>query len=139
MQQARPEHDLAIWISEGGSGCRRLTSASISLDTIMNQAQFSKFSPITVAVKRNIRQLRLNAGYSMNEGARLLGVSRKQLEDIETIRNYGCHLDLELLAKMKVIYKTSMDEMTGDLPEDYYSDYYTRPRKRLGSTPRLPR
>jgi len=37
---------------------------------------------------------------------------------------------------MKVIYKTSMDEMTGDLPEDYYSDYYTRPRKRLGSTPR---
>lgn len=102
----------------------------------MNQAQFSKFSPITVAVKRNIRQLRLNAGYSMNEGARLLGISRKQLEDIETIRNYGCHLDLELLAKMKVIYKTSMDEMTGDLPEDYYSDYYTRPRKRLGSTPR---
>jgi len=103
----------------------------------MNQAQFSKFSPIAVAVKRNIRQLRLNAGYSMNEGARLLGISRKQLEDIETIRNYGCHLDLELLAKMKVIYKTSMDEMTGDLPEDYYSDYYTRPRKRLGSAPRL--
>ena len=102
----------------------------------MNQAQFSKFSPIAVAVKRNIRQLRLNAGYSMNEGARLLGISRKQLEDIETIRNYGCHLDLELLAKMKVIYKTSMDEMTGDLPEDYYSDYYTRPRKREGSTPR---
>ena len=102
----------------------------------MNQAQFSKFSPITVAVKRNIRQLRLNAGYSMNEGARLLGISRKQLEDIETIRNYGCHLDLELLAKMKVIYKTSMDEMTGGLPEAYYSDYYTRPRKRLGSTPR---
>ncbi len=53
----------------------------------MNQAQFSKFSPITVAVKKNVRQLRLNAGYSMNEGARLLGVSRKQLEDIETIRN----------------------------------------------------
>ena len=103
----------------------------------MNQAQFSKFSPIAVAVKRNIRQLRLNAGYSMNEGARLLGISRKQLEDIETIRNYGCHLDLELLAKMKVIYKTSMDEMTGDLPEDYYSDYYTRPRKRLSSAPRL--
>lgn len=102
----------------------------------MNQAQFSKFSPITVAVKRNVRQLRLNAGYSMNEGARLLGVSRKQLEDIETIRNYGCHLDLELLAKMKVIYNAPLDQLVGSLPEDYYSEYYVRPRKRLGSKPR---
>ena len=49
----------------------------------------------------------------------------------------GRHRNHSLLAKMKVIYKTSMDEMTGDLPEDYYSDYYTRPRKRLGSAPRL--
>lgn len=102
----------------------------------MEQAQFSKFSPITVAVKKNIRQLRLSAGYSMNEGARLLGVSRKQLEDIETIRNYGCHLDLELMAKMKIIYKTTLDEMVGELPEDYYSSYFTRPRKRLGSSTR---
>ena len=102
----------------------------------MNLPQYSKFSPITVAVKKNVRQLRLNAGYSMNEGARLLGVSRKQLEDIETIRNYGCHLDLELIAKMRVIYKASMDELIGDLPEDYYSDYFIRPRKRLGSKSR---
>ena len=102
----------------------------------MTLAQFSKFSPITVAVKNNVRQLRLNAGYSMNEGARLLGVSRKQLEDIETIRNYGCHLDLELLAKLKVIYKTSLDELVDDLPDDYYSNYFVRPRKRLGSKSR---
>ena len=102
----------------------------------MNLPQFSKFSPITVSVKKNIRALRLKAGYSMNEGARLLGISRKQLEDIETVRNYGCHLDLELLAKMKVIYKTSLDELVGDLPEDYYSDYFVRPRKRLGSKSR---
>lgn len=102
----------------------------------MDQAQFSKFSPITITVKKNVRQLRLNAGYSMNEGARLLGISRKQLEDIETIRNYGCHLDLELLAKMKVIYKASLDDVIGELPVDYYSDYYTRPRKRVGSEAR---
>jgi transcriptional regulator with XRE-family HTH domain len=102
----------------------------------MSQAQYSKFSPITVTVKKNVRQLRLNAGYSMNEGARLLGVSRKQLEDIETIRNYGCHLDLELMAKMKVIYKASLDDLIGELPVDYYSDYYTRPRKRVGSKSR---
>jgi transcriptional regulator with XRE-family HTH domain len=102
----------------------------------MTEAQYSKFSPITVTVKKNVRQLRLNAGHSMNEGARLLGISRKQLEDIETIRNYGCHLDLELLAKMKVIYQASMDALVGELPEDYYSDYFERPRKRVGSKSR---
>jgi len=102
----------------------------------MKLPQYSKFSPITVAVKKTVRQLRLTAGYSMNEGARLLGVSRKQLEDIETIRNYGCHLDLELLAKLKVIYNASLDELVGDLPEDYYSDYFVRPRKRVGSKSR---
>ena len=102
----------------------------------MNQVQFSKFSPITVAVKKNVRQLRLNAGYSMNEGARLLGISRKQLEDIETIRNYGCHLDLELLATMKAIYKTSLDKLAGEIREDYYSEFYVRSRKRLGPTSR---
>jgi transcriptional regulator with XRE-family HTH domain len=102
----------------------------------MKQAQFSKFSPITVQVKKNVKQMRINAGYSMNEGARLLGVSRKQLEDIETIRNYGCHLDLEVLAKIKVIYNASLDDMVDELPADYYSEYFSRPRKRLGSSSR---
>lgn len=69
----------------------------------------------------------------MNEGARLLGVSRKQLEDIETLRNYGCHIDLELLAKIKVIYEVSLDELVGTLPSDYYSDYFIRPRKKAVS------
>ena len=63
----------------------------------MDQVQFFKFSPITVAVKKNVRQLRLNAGYSM---------------------------------------KTSLDELVGEIPEDYYSEFYVRPRKRLGSKSR---
>lgn len=69
----------------------------------------------------------------MNEGARLLSVSRKQLEDIETVRNYGCHLDLEILAKIKIVYAASLDDLLGELPEDYFSDYYIRPRKKLAS------
>ena len=90
----------------------------------------SKFSPVTITVKKNIRQLRRAKGYSMNEGARLLSVSRKQLEDVETIRNYGCHLDLELLAKIKIIYGVTLDDLVGELPADYYADYYIRPRKK---------
>ncbi len=96
--------------------------------------EYTKFSQITVNTKRNLRQLRLNAGHSMNEGARLLGISRKQLEDIETVRNYGCHIDLEILAKASVIYQTSPDRILGELPGDHQSGFYQRPRKRGSSS-----
>lgn len=88
-----------------------------------------KFSPLSIHVKERVRRLRLDAGYSMTEGSKLLGVSRKQLEDIETARDYGCHLELELLAKIKVIYKVSLDDLLGDLPGDAQSDYFIRKRR----------
>ena len=100
----------------------------------MTLQEYTKFSQITVNTKKNIRQLRLNAGHSMNEGARLLGISRKQLEDIETIRNYGCHIDLEILAKASVIYQTSLDLIIGELPTDHNSGIFERPRKRGSSS-----
>lgn len=102
----------------------------------MSSPQYSKFSPFMVAVKNNLRQLRIDAGNSMNKGAKLLGVSRKQLEDIETIRNYGCHIDLEILAKATIIYKVSLDRVIGDMPQDHCSVLFERPRKRLGSSTR---
>ncbi len=102
----------------------------------MTIPQYSKFSPLTVAVKRNLRQLRIDAGYSMNEGARLLGISRKQLEDIETIRNYGCHIDLEVLAKMTLVYNVSLDKIVIDLPQDHYSKFFDRPRKSIKTASR---
>lgn len=99
----------------------------------MSSKTNAKFSPIALDVKKNIRRLRLQAGYSMNEGARLLNISRKQLEDIETGRNYGCHIELELLAKIKAVYGASIDELIGDLPSNTASEYFARPRKRIGS------
>lgn len=89
-----------------------------------------KFSPLTIRVKEHIRRLRLDAGYSMTEGSNLLGVSRKQLEDIETTRDYGCHIELELLAKIKVIYKVSLDSLLGELPNDGESELFIRKRRR---------
>lgn len=89
-----------------------------------------KFSPLTIRIKEQVRRLRLLAGYSMGEGSRLLGVSRKQLEDIETTRDYGCHLEIELLAKVKVVYNVSIDTLVGDLPADQTDDLFTRKRRR---------
>ena len=99
----------------------------------MSSRPNAKFSPIALDVKKNIRNLRIQAGYSMNEGARLLNISRKQLEDIETGRNYGCHIELELLAKIKAVYGASIDAIIGDLPSNTASEYFSRPRKRIGS------
>ena len=97
----------------------------------MSYPQYSKFSPLTVAAKKNIRQLRLDMGFSVKQGARLMDISRRLLEDIETTRNYGCHIDLETLAKFKVAYKASLDDIVGDLPQDQHSEFFDRPRKRL--------
>jgi transcriptional regulator with XRE-family HTH domain len=89
-----------------------------------------KFSPLTIRIKGQIRRLRLLAGNSMAEGSRLLGVSRKQLEDIETTRDYGCHLEIELLAKVKVVYNVSLDSLVGELPADQTTDFFARKRRR---------
>lgn len=92
--------------------------------------QQDKFSPLTIRIKEQIRRLRLLAGHSMTQGSALLGVSRKQLEDIETTRDYGCHLEIELLAKVKVVYKVSIDDLLGDLPAGADGELFSRKRRR---------
>ena len=92
--------------------------------------QRKKFSPLTEGVKGRIRRLRLDAGFSMTKGSELLGVSRKQLEDIETTRDYGCHLDIELLAKIRLAYNVSLDDLLGELDKDVHSGFYTKMRNR---------
>ncbi|MBL4571558.1 MAG: hypothetical protein JKY40_10655 [Gammaproteobacteria bacterium] len=63
-----------------------------------------KFGGIEVIVKENIRAARIEANLDMNEASRALGFSRKILEDNEAIRNYGCHVKLNLLAAMAELY-----------------------------------
>ena len=96
--------------------------------------QFSKFSPVTIEVKERLREIRLEADLDMNQASAMLGISRKQLEDIEAIRNYGCHLDLEILCKMSVVYDVPVGELIEPLPVDALGDHYRRPRLRKGSS-----
>lgn len=97
-----------------------------------NEKQYSKFSPVTIQVKKNFKQLRLDAGYSMNEGAAALGISRKSLEDLETLRNYGCHVDLELLGQYAKAYNVTAYALVGDLAAQNRG-YFLRPRPRGGN------
>lgn len=67
----------------------------------------SKISPEDVIAKNQLRQLRLNAGHSMEKGSQLLGITRKQLEDLETTRDYGCHLHWSHIVRACQVYKVS--------------------------------
>lgn len=97
--------------------------------------QYSKFSPITVQTKRNLKALRMENGDNMNEAAKRLGVSRKQLEDLETERNYGCHVDLEILGKYATVYHTPISHIV-ELHANANDTFYVRPRQRVGSAGR---
>jgi transcriptional regulator with XRE-family HTH domain len=99
-------------------------------------AQFSKFSPFMVALKKRLRDQRLKHGLKMADAAKLLGLSNKQLEDVETSRNYGCHVEAELLQKARIVYRTSIEFLMGADHMDPESPYYARPRAKGGYKPR---
>jgi transcriptional regulator with XRE-family HTH domain len=89
---------------------------------------YTKFSPVTRDAKETMRNARLSFGYPMNEAAQKLGISRKQLEDIETQRDYGCHLDLEILCRMASLYKTTIDKLVSVRTMKPTDLYYSRPK-----------
>lgn len=63
------------------------------------QQDKSKFSANELHTKSRIKEIRIAQGFDMAEGAKRMEISRKQLEDIETPRNYGCHITLDILVK----------------------------------------
>lgn len=73
--------------------------------------QGTRFTKETQACKLNIRLLRLKAGHTVREGAKKLKISLKQMEDVETTRNYGCYLNLDLLVQVAKIYEVSLDSL----------------------------
>ena len=94
--------------------------------------QTGKFSPYMLMLKAKIRHVRLAAGYSMNKGAEVLGVSRKKLEDIETIRDYGCHIDVEVLGRASQVYGERFDTW-GPCHMSNKGGYFERPRLQGGA------
>ena len=80
----------------------------------MKYTQGEKFSQETQLAKRNIRLLRILAGNSVSVGAKLLDLSRKQMEDIETTRNYGCYLSLDLLVSVCEKYDATLEWLITD-------------------------
>jgi transcriptional regulator with XRE-family HTH domain len=59
-----------------------------------------KFNESTLVAKKLIKQRRRSEGYSMDAFSEKIGLSRKKLEDIEAVRDYGCFIDIEMLLKI---------------------------------------
>ena len=74
----------------------------------MNLSGKKPFHPDVLTCKLNLRRLRLDAQWSMNEGAAALGMSRKTLEDLETHRPYGSYPDWEIMCRACDAYGVKM-------------------------------
>ena len=84
------------------------------------------FPDHTILAKHRMKMLRLTAGYDMNRAAHLLQLTRKTLEDVETLRPYGCHISLDLMVQYCAAYGCDMTEFTRplSLEEQEYVNAY---------------
>lgn len=73
----------------------------------------SKFTREEMAVKRLMRSIRRDRDIPQLKGAHLLGVSRKQLEDIESARNYGSYITLQTLVTFCRAYEVPLSTFEG--------------------------
>ena len=69
-----------------------------------------KFGPFERRLKTRLKNIRIENNLNLDAGARLLGMTRKNLEDIEATRNYGCYITALTLNKYMVVY--SAEEIT---------------------------
>jgi len=58
--------------------------------------KFSK-RPLQIGIKGVLKSERIQQGIKMTLFAKAVGISRKQLEDFETTRDYGSHYSVEML------------------------------------------
>ena len=73
----------------------------------------SKFTEETIKLKGVLRQIRLDAELNVNEGADVLGLHRKKLEDIEAVRDYGCYISADMIFTYESAYNVDLIHMDG--------------------------
>jgi len=75
--------------------------------------QGQKFSTELITIKANIKAERIKQGHPMKEFAECIGVTRKTLEDIETPRNYGSFIGIEVLIQYMDALGMTLEEARG--------------------------
>lgn len=75
--------------------------------------QREKFSAELLTIKRNIKAERVKQGHLMKPFAEHIGITRKSLEDIETPRNYGCYIGVDVLISILDALGMTLEEARG--------------------------
>ena len=68
-----------------------------------------KFTPTTHLAKTRLKDLRTKTGHSVKEGASLMGVNTKVLEDMESRRRYGKWLSWDEIVEACKVYAVKPD------------------------------
>ena len=68
----------------------------------------TKISKYEAAVKAGLRKIRVEKKHLMKQAAKELGITVKKLEDIETVRDYGCHITIDILSSYMKVYGSGM-------------------------------
>lgn len=77
----------------------------------MHQSQLTpqeKFSAGTLYAKQALKRVRRSRGLKMKQGADLLGVSLKKLEDLEAVADYGSQLNWENILSAAKAYEVDI-------------------------------
>lgn len=83
-----------------------------------------KYSDAEAYFKYMIRKIRLDNGWTMDEAAQLVGCSRKKLEDMETLRGYGCYIGLDDVHTWAEAYNVEPAELVGKLSVKEAKDFF---------------
>lgn len=69
----------------------------------------SKFSQADILAKSQLRRLRRQQRLTIEEGAKRMGLNRKQLEDLEATKDYGCQVKWAHIYEACRVYNVSPD------------------------------
>lgn len=92
---------------------RILDAKHPSTDDKARTARETKFPQADVIAKNQLRRLRRQQKWTIEEGAKRLGLTRKQLEDLETTKDYGCHVKWQHIYNASRVFGVSPDVFLG--------------------------
>lgn len=100
-----------------------------------SQKADSKFTGNHLAVKLNMRRIRLTRKMTIGAAASMIGLTRKKYEDCECIRASGCYFEVELMLQIACGFEISLTDLLLVIPESmldgihngYFLDYTIAP------------
>jgi len=80
----------------------------------------SKYTNFEIQLKKRFKALRLAMGLTVNDGAKMMKMTRKQFEDFEATRGYGSFSKAVHIHTFCRAYKMRYSELLQPLEDEFY-------------------